>query len=446
MLPSYRARLRRDLLDWQERGLIDAAQRERIAAEALAPPGPGYLQGILVLCIVVLVAPAIIAFVAANWSGLAPATRMVVLFSADAAAVLGAWFAGRRHARAPSAPQRAVADGAATLSLVLAAATLALVGQTFHVPPDLRGYAATVAALGLATALVARSGGAAFAACAALVVADVGPWDGGAAPGAGSPTFWFVASGLLAGFLTGWLPARAPSLTVLLVVLANHLGAASGGIPTIGPDRLMLVAALALGAGHALAGQALAGFGADPRTARLREGGAALAQAATGVCLLGILAVAARTLGWGGRPSPAWILPTLLAFAAAGALLVLPRRRGRGPLPLPELIVLGSTALSFLVLLTGAWGWAPARGGSPFWTVWGGIVPALGLVVAGHLDERRALFGWGLALVAGLIVGMLAVSRDLLGFSVNLLGSAALVALTLALCRWADRRLAGRTA
>ena len=137
---SYSARLRRDLRDWQERGLIQPEQAERIAAHALAPRGHRHLQAALALCILLLVAPSIIAFVAANWSAMPPAARLILLFLANAAAVSATYLAARRLARDQTGPARRLVDGMATLSLAIAAATLALVGQTFHVAADPRGF------------------------------------------------------------------------------------------------------------------------------------------------------------------------------------------------------------------------------------------------------------------------------------------------------------------
>lgn len=448
MLLSYRARLRRDLARWQEGGIIDGSQAERIAAVSLRAPGLGHLQAALALCLVLLAAPSVIAFVAANWAGMAPSSRMLVLVLANAASVLGAYLAARRNALTPSASARTLADGAATVSLAIAAAAIALVAQTFHLPSDPRGFAGTLAVLGLATALVARSGGAAFVACAALVLAD-GDLLGAGALGLSSGRagslwqgFWTVGPALFLGCLSGWLPARTATLFLLLVALANHIGAApvSGYALFVGPDRIVLVAGLGLGLGRLFAG--LPGAGR-----RLREGGDALASAAAGLFLVAVLAVAARTLGLRGVGPGLFTGLAFAALALPACLAVRPRWTGRGPPALADLVILGSAglALASWLALT-AVDPSGRQGGSAFWTVWGGILPALGLVVAGHLDERRALFNGGLTLTAGLTVCMLAVSRDLIGFSGNLFGCAILIALTLAFCRWADRRPAARSA
>ena len=446
---SYRARLRRDLRRWQDRGLIQPEQAERIAADAFASRGLGHLQAALVLCIVVLAAPAVIAFVAANWAAMPPAARMVVLLLGNAATLLATFLAARAHARGSGASARRLADGTATLSLAFAAATLALVGQTFHVPSDLRAFAGTMAVLGLATAIVARSSGAALVACVALAVADTGlPGLGGVGfetVRAAWASFWLVGPCLFVASLSGWLPAREPTLLLLLLVLTNHLGgpAVLPFVPS--PELTFTVGALALALGHAIAGTRRDGVPAEARDGwptRFGEGGEVLMQAAAGLCLLGILVVALRTLGLGGPKPGLTIVLGFWALALAAFLLSRPRLARGDPLPLADLLVLGAAALGLLTwLVSGVVG-----GASPFWTVWGGIVPALALVVAGHIGERRGLFGWGLALCAGLTLGMLAVSRNLIGFSGNLLVCALLVAVTLAACRWADRRLTGRSA
>ena len=442
---SYSARLRRDLRDWQDRGLIQPEQAERIAAHAFAPRGFKHLQAALALCILLLVAPSIIAFVAANWSAMPPASRLVVLFLVNAAAVSGTYLAVRRHAGGRTGSTSRLVDGLATLSLAIAAATLALVGQTFHVAADPRGFAGTVALLGLATALVARSGGAAVVACIALIAADAGfgsldlaALRGDAASGAGI-WFWAVGPALFLASLSGWLPARESTLLLILIVLTNHLGGAPAGLTfLLPPDRFLTVAALALALGHGLSRLQAPGDWAG----RLRDGAHALARAAVGLCLLGIVMVAVRTLGFGGaQPSFAAVL-ALAAIALAAFILARGRSSARAIPPTGDLLVLAAAALALLVwLVAGA-----SREASTFWTVWGGIVPALILVVAGDLEDRRELYGWGMALTAGLTLGMLAASSNLIAFSGNLLLCAVLLSLALMACRWAARRIAGRVA
>lgn len=437
---SYSARLRRDLRDWQERGLIQPEQAERIAAHALAPRGLRHLQTALALCILLLVAPSIIAFVAANWSAMPPAGRLIVLFLANAAAASATYLAARRRVGDPAGASRRLVDGLATLSLAIAAATLALVGQTFHVAPDPRGFAGTVAVLGLATALVARSSGAAVVACIALVASDaglgavdLGLMRGEVASGT-EPWFWMVGPALFLASLSGWLPARETTLLLLLIVLTNHLGGTPAGSTfLLPPDRILSVAALALALGHVLAHLSQE----HPWLTRLHGGAQALARAAVGLSLLGIVMVSARILGLGGARPTSVVALAFAAIALAVFVLIRLRSSARAMSVTSDLLVLAAAALTLLVWLITALSREPAT----VWTVWGGIVPALILVVAGNIEDRRELYGWGLALTAGLTLSMLAASRNLIAFSGNLLLCALLLTLALFACRWAARRI-----
>ena len=442
---SYSARLRRDLRDWQERGLILPEQAERIASHAFASRGSKHLQAAILLCILLLVAPSIIAFVAANWSVMTPASRLVVLIVINAVTVFGTYLAARRRAQDQAGSASRLVDGLATLSLVIAAATLALVGQTFHVAADPQGFAGTIAALGLVTALVARSGGAAVIACVALIAVDIGFGEldfatlrGDTAAGVGI-WFWTVGPVLFLASLSGWLPAREATLLLLLIVLTNHLGGAPAGLTfLLPPDRILTVAAIALAVGHALSRLAPQG----EWLSRIRAGAFALTRAAVGLCLLGIVMVSVRTLGFGGaRPTFAAAL-ALATIAASASVVARFRLPARATYPVSDLLVLAAAALTLLVWLIAGTGREP----STFWTVWGGIVPALMLVVAGDLEGRRELYGWGMTLTAGLTIGMLSASRNLIAFSGNLLLCAVLLSLALLACRWATRRVTGSVA
>jgi uncharacterized membrane protein len=443
MFTSYETRLRRDLLAWQERGLIDGGQRERIERDAFGRRGLAGLQAVLVLCLAILLIAATTAFVSANWAGMSPASRMVLLLGGNAAAVGLTFELTRRHLASPSPGLALAIDAAAALSLGLAILSIALVAQTFHLPSDPSGFARTIAALGLATALVARSRISAFIGAGALAFSAVDlPLFGATVPPMdGAGIFWLIAGGYLVTALGGWLPARVMSLFLVLVAMTFRLGAASalGWTFNVRAELIFFVALAAFASGHALIRTP-----SLPGGDRLRDGGGALVHAAAGLCLAAILAASIRTLGWTPRGANIWTLPALAAAAATGAILVLPWRAGRSPAPaLADLVILGAMVFSLVLLVAGS-GWGGTdRQASAFWTVWTGIVPALALVVAGHLDARRALYGWSLVLVGGLIVGLLFTSRDLIGFAGNLLGSAILVAATVWVCRWADRRLAG---
>ena len=444
---SYRARLKRDLQQWQERGFIRPDQAEAIASEAFAARGFDHLQAALILCFVLLTAPAIVAFVAANWEAISPLARMLLLFSGNGVVVVAAYLATLRQARNPSGGVRFLADGLATLSLVFAASSITLIAQTFHLPGDLQGFARTVAGLGLVTALVARSGGAALIACGALVVGDptrlTAEFFGSAASGASWAGFWIVAPGLFLASLSGWLPARRSTLLLLLFALASHFdrGADQQHLLPLSPGWVFTVTALALAFGRILA-RVREDDAAHAWLARFREGGKALSEAAAGLCLIGVLVATfeLRKTGIAGFGVVEPLAP--VAVALAGLVILRDRLAGRGDGPLADLIVLGAAGLSLSIgFVTGT----TMRGSATF-SVWGGIVPALALVVASHIDERRALFGWGLALCAGLTLFVLFESSSLIALSGNLFLSAILVALALMASRWLERRVIGRSA
>lgn len=442
---SYSTRLRRDLQEWQALGLIQADQSERIAAHALAPRGGKHLQVVLGLCILLLLAPAILAFVAANWAAMPPGSRITVLFLTDAACVFATYLAALRHAAGPPGSPRKLVDGLALLSLVAAAATLALIGQTFHTPADPQGYALTIAILGTATALVARSGSAGVVASLALIMADLGSYGlglGGAATTAATGAglwFWAVGSVLFLASLTGWIPAREFTLLVLLSTLSNHLGGQPRGLPIPpAPDRALLVAASAMALGYALPHLSVHAAWAT----RLRDGAQALKDAAAGLILISLVLVAFNLFGFELAHPSALGLVALAAVAGAAFTIDRLRAPNLATRSVGDFLVLAAGALALIVWVAAS----SSREVSSLWTVWGGIVPALMLVVAGEIDHRRALYGGGITLTAGFTLGMLAMSRSLITFSGNLLLCALVLSLALLACRWANRRISARLA
>lgn len=450
MILSYRARLRRDMDRWLAEGLIDPSLRQRLESATFSASGFAHLQAILMLCAVILAGVGAVAFVAANWAGMAPFSRMAVLLTANAAAVAAAFVAYERHRANPEQGSWIMAEGASTLSLVAAAASVALMAQTFHLPADMRSYAVTVAVLGALTAFVTRSGGCAMIAAVALLVAgsplaELLGRSGGLEKGL---SLWLEALTfvLLLGCASGWIAARTSTFLLILICLAAQMG---------GYDREdfirhevgLTLAAAAIGASYGLALAMPEGSG-QPARDRLEM----LARAAAGLALIAIAVLAAATLGshtirWEpGLPTFGGAVRLALALAAPLVLVLVPRRLARA-IPVGHLVVLAACAVPLALIWTAGLAHM-LKGGAlgPSWTVWVGLVPLLGLAVAGHLDERRALFGWSMTCVAVLTVAMLYMSKDLMTFSVHLLVSAALAFAAFAACRWADRRLSWRLA
>lgn len=166
-MAAYKDRLKADLDRWIAAGLASADNRGAMlamvpdkhrmdAATALAWVG-GALLGI-----------AVIAFVAANWDGMARIVRFSVLLAAFAITAGGAAWAA--HKQRPI-----LSDIALTVAALIFAASIGLTGQIFDIAGDERAalYAGGVAAMALA--LAGRSVGAAIA---ALVLFGLGDFNG----------------------------------------------------------------------------------------------------------------------------------------------------------------------------------------------------------------------------------------------------------------------------
>src|SRR3954451_8595153 len=256
MVVSYRVRLRSEMDRWVEKGLVDADLRQRLEAETFSGSAFAHLQSILMLCGVVLAGVALIAFVAANWAGLAATSRMVILIGANGVAVLLAFLAYERHRANRDQGSWVLAEGASTLSLVAAAASVALVAQTFHLPSDLPSFATTVAVLGAVTAFVTRSGGCAMVAAIALVVANTPEVDiaGRAGQAAtASLTLQGLTWALLLGCASGWVAARTSTFLLILLSLSAQMGAFGSTTWLVRNDVPLTFAAAVIGISHAAA-------------------------------------------------------------------------------------------------------------------------------------------------------------------------------------------------
>jgi hypothetical protein len=447
MVVSYRSRLRRDMDRWVEKGLIDPDLRHRLEGEAFSVSGFAHVQPVLMLCGVILAGVGFIAFVAANWAGLGAAARMTILLCANGIAVIAAFMATERHRARPDQGSWLVAEGASTLSLVAASAGVALVAQTFHLPSDMRSFATTVAVLGALTAFVTRSGGCVMVAAVALIVASMpeAGMSGRASVVSGTSLPLFALTwALLLGCASGWIAARTSTCLLLLLALSAQMGAFGPAMFLVRYDVVLTLAAAAVGVSHAASAVVPERLGPMAQD-RLDL----LARAAAGLAVLGIAALSIFGLGggWfgveGARPvSPlSWDAVRWAAACAAPFLLFVPRRLGRGGVPVGHVLVL----LACAVPLCFGWLRGSTALGSP-WAVWLSLVPLLVLGVAAHLDERRALFAWSMTFVAASVVGMLYWSRDLMTFSMHLLASAGLAFAALAACRWASRNLRRRLA
>ena len=202
---AYRQRLEADLARWESEGVIAPPVRVAIRG-ALPPLAPG-INISVVLAIVggLLIAAAFLAFVAAHWSELARLLRVAMLLAgALAAHGLGGWFA--RDGRP------VLADLCAGVGAIIFGASIALIGQMYHLGEDFAGGMLLWAIGALVSAALTGSRGALavalVAACAWSCTRSMEAWD--------VPHFSFVLIWLLAAGLTlAWNSRVAAHLVVL---------------------------------------------------------------------------------------------------------------------------------------------------------------------------------------------------------------------------------------
>jgi uncharacterized membrane protein len=184
-MTSYRRRLEGDLDQWIASGLVAAENREVILATI---PQSRRLDAATALAAIgaFLAGAAIIAFIAANWGAIPRLVRFAMILAAFlAAAVAGAWAAGR---------ERIVTKNVLlSLAAMIFAAAIGLTGQIFDIAGD---EASALRAAGLAAALLAIAGRAAWPAAAAIgfvLAGDLAAGLGGAR-GEGSALWWAVGA------------------------------------------------------------------------------------------------------------------------------------------------------------------------------------------------------------------------------------------------------------
>ncbi|WP_043750150.1 DUF2157 domain-containing protein [Methylobacterium nodulans] len=426
---SYRERVLRDIRSWAARGLIDLAQQRRLEEEVRRGSDLGGLQVALGIAAALLVGTAALAFVASNWAAMPPFARLLLLIAADALVVGLAGLAAFRQRASGDPTLRHIADALAALSVAVSAAALALMGQTFHLPADLSGFALTVAVVGTVTALVARSGGAAGIAAAALVVTawpdldEFGPARAVSWPG------WACLGLLAAGQLSGWIPARSAGFLVLLIPVATEIAVVGDGEPRVDAGRLVLLAFGVIALAQVLR---LVPALPDRVASRLSR----LAGAAAGLLLIGLLIRAAGVTGWPSATATPSAPRLLLMAVWIGLVLLPPRLRGE-PLPV-GLLILAAAALVPLCL----GGPAPPILGEAGWAVWTVLLPILAVAVAARLDHRRTLYAGSLAACLVIALALMMLADNLIGVSLHLLVAGALAALAVAAIRRLPRHAA----
>jgi uncharacterized membrane protein len=407
----YRRRLDADLVRWQADGTITADAGDAIR-RAVGPMQAGITVATMVgIAGGLLIAAAFLAFIAANWSAVPRVARLAMLLAGIAGAHgLGAWFA--RQSR-PYLADTAVAVGA-----IVFGASIALVGQMYHLAGD---FAAALLVWGLgalAAAVLTES-------CGALAVALVAAciWSGTRTiqlediPHLPFVAFWLAAAGL--ALLWNSTPARH-IVSVAALVWWVTTGAAANN------PSFVWAAGTAL-----LLGGALLAHARGPQSLRaLGETGAAYAAFAVAP----VLALAVVDAFGGQIEFAPWLIGCAgagLALAVAAAALV------RGP---STTLVAAAIALTIFALVLSRKGLA----GNEWLTDAAALAAPLCLIIAGMLDDTRprVVAGWlGLAVAIAAITWT--VQGSLLGRSLFLaLAGGAAIVLALLLGRLLPREAA----
>lgn len=369
---SYRRRLRADLEAWVGDGRLTADAAEAVRAALGPDPRRAGAAHYAAIAGVVLLGAAVLVFVAANWQAVPRLGRLGLLTGLIATAfATGGWAAraGRSH----------VADLAATLGCIAFGATIALVGQMYHLPKDLAGGLFLWAMGALAAAALTGARG-------AFAVAAVSGFVWTATLGVGGEAglhlaFWpFWAA--LAVLALVWQSPAARHLSALIFfgwwdVVAVHLLNAGRDSPHVAP----IFAGAALGLGLALL---VEGHGAK----RLRAFAAVFADYA--VFALAFALASGLALGFigGGRGVgfahwPAWLV--VVSMLGVVALLVASLRLR--PWQAPAAYA-GALALTALMLHFGALDMV-VRGALA-------LAAAVLMLIAGASGDRRPrlVAGW----------------------------------------------------
>lgn len=377
---AYRKRLDADLARWQADGTITpdigAAIRNSFS------PLPAAVNIATVVAIVggLLIAAAFLAFVAANWSGIARPMRFAILLAGIASSYgLGAVFARTERP--------ILADLAAAVGAIIFGAAIALTGQMYHLDGDFAAALLLWAGGAMAAAALTGSRGAlAVALTVGVIWSTMRVDEVGSFPHLAFVLFWLIGAALALAWnapVARHLVALAAPIWWLAAVIATGdvSGAASGAA------TLVAGYALLFGAGHAMAT-----FG----RAAMQSLGLTLSTYA-GFALAGVLALmaaVAREFGSGTYALPDWVYACgILGVIASIAVTAMTRRAAAALAALA--LVLGVIASLTL----------PDSGraliSSGPWLLYGLVLVAmLSLVISGMLDEirPRVAAGWiGLA-------------------------------------------------
>ncbi|BAT61115.1 hypothetical protein GJW-30_1_03671 [Variibacter gotjawalensis] len=409
---KYRQRLDQDLTRWEADGTVVPGTRASIQS-ALGPMPKGVdLTTAVAIVGGLLIAAAFLAFVAANWEGIARPARFAILVAGVVASYgLGAFFA--------SNDRPLLADLGATVGSIVFGAAIALTGQMYHLGEDFAGGMLLWAIGALFAAIVTQSRG---ALAVSLVAASI--WSGGRAFDDIVPHFPFIALWLVGVALS--IIWNSPPARHLVAVAAMAWWGTTvfGTAEFLGNGNYNPSFAYANGSAFMLGAGLMLGL--SPRVEAL--GRTFANYAAFGFAIALAFAIA----GAPGTQSPTVVGWEMIcgALGILGALVaaVIAKRSGHG---------LAAVALVLGVLAMAVYA-RPNDNVEPWFSYALALASMLAMVVSGMLDDERprVVAGWlGLAALIAIITWT--VKGSLLRRSLFLaIAGGAAIALAVLLGRW----------
>src|SRR5690348_12005817 len=95
---AYLIRLKRDLENWVEQGLVTPANADKIVASLRSRADTRRLPGLLTMMGAALLVVAVLTFIAANWAEISKGIKLVLIFGSMWAAYgTSVWLTHRNH-------------------------------------------------------------------------------------------------------------------------------------------------------------------------------------------------------------------------------------------------------------------------------------------------------------------------------------------------------------
>jgi uncharacterized membrane protein len=211
-MASYASRVRTDVARWVELGFIDRLAAEKIAKDVEQHERRSLSFGnILAMMAALLFAAAVLVMVSANWEAIPRLVRVAVLFGILAAGYVGgALLKNRGHS--------GLAEGVWIIAAATFGASIALIGQMYHLSGDESSVIITWSIATLLAAAALQSG--------PLTIASVGLggawlfWDGFEFWGNADFPYWYLLLAAGQWAVSLWTGSRAARhLLMLLAIL-----------------------------------------------------------------------------------------------------------------------------------------------------------------------------------------------------------------------------------